>query len=229
MEVYALYSLPPAGPTSEIEEDPDDAATDTPTLEEVRKAATSLVPTLPWKEAIRVYAGVRATPSTHDFIIGPSEKEPYFLLAAGIESPGLVSAPSIAVELREEVGKILPLHKKEEAKDSIRPYVHPLALSKEERDALVKERPSYGKIVCSCEKVSLGEIEDLFRRSLPCLTVKAVKKRTRAGFGKCQGGFCQPQVLLLLAKHNHLDPMAVEYGNAESPILLGKAKKGGAK
>ena len=218
-----------AGPTSEIEEDPDDAATDTLTLEEVRKAATSLVPTLPWKEAIRVYAGVRATPSTHDFIIGPSEKEPHFLLAAGIESPGLVSAPSIAVELREEVGKILPLHKKEEAKDSIRPYVHPLTLSKEERDALVKERPSYGKIVCSCEKVSLGEIEDLFRRSLPCLTVKAVKKRTRAGFGKCQGGFCQPQVLLLLAKHNHLDPLAVEYGNAESPILLGKAKKGGAK
>ncbi len=215
-----------AGPSSEPEEDPEDASTDAPTLEEVRKAASSLVPSLPWKEAIRVYAGVRATPSTHDFIIGPSRKDPRFLLAAGIESPGLVSAPSIALELRDEVGKILPVVRKEEAKEGIRPYVHPLSLPPEERDRLLKERPAYGKIVCSCEKVSLGEIEDLFGRSLPCLTVKAVKKRTRAGFGKCQGGFCQPQVLLLLAKHGGIDPTEVAYGSPKSPVLLMKAKKG---
>lgn len=218
-----------AGPSSEFEDDPEDASTDAPTLDEVRKAALEMVPSLPWREQIRVYAGVRATPSTHDFIIGSDETEPRFVNAAGIESPGLVSAPSIALEVVEDIGKILPLRRKNEAKDSIRPYLKPLTMSIEKRSELIRERPAYGKIVCSCEKVSLGEIEDVMSRSLPCLTVKAVKKRTRAGFGKCQGGFCQPQVVLLLAKHLKTGIDGIAYGPTDSEILLSKARKGEGK
>ena len=80
-----------------------------------------------------------------------------------------------------------------------------MKMSVEERNALIKENPHYGQIICNCEKVSLGEIEDELSRSLPPHTIKALKKRTRAGFGKCQGGFCQPNVLLLLAKHFGID------------------------
>ena len=94
-----------------------------------------------------------------------------------------------------------------------------MKMSVEERNALIKENPHYGQIICNCEKVSLGEIEDELSRSLPPHTIKALKKRTRAGFGKCQGGFCQPNVLLLLAKHFGISPLDVLYDREGSTVL----------
>ena len=81
-------------------------------------------------------------------------------------------------------------------------------------------------MVCNCERVSLGEIEDALNRSLPCMTIKALKKRTRAGFGKCQGGFCQPNVIRLLSKHYGVTPMEILYDKADSEIVLSEATKG---
>jgi glycerol-3-phosphate dehydrogenase len=79
-------------------------------------------------------------------------------------------------------------------------------------------------MVCNCEQVSVGEIKDVLSRSLPCLTIKAVKKRTRAGFGKCQGGFCQPKVLMLLAEHYGISPLEILYDKEGSNILLKESK-----
>ena len=79
-------------------------------------------------------------------------------------------------------------------------------------------------MICNCEKISLGEIEDVLSRSLPCLTIKAVKKRTRAGFGKCQGGFCQSKVLFLLADKLNISPLEVNYDGEGSYILKEESK-----
>lgn len=213
------------GPSSEFVDDKDDMSTDAPTLADVKRQASLLVPNIPFYEQIRVFAGLRATPSTHDFIIEPSSSHPHFINVAGIESPGLASSPAIGKYVVEElIGKILPLEEKTNWKKAVRPYFHPNRMSAEERNALIQKNPDFGEIICNCEKVSLGEIEDILSRSVPCRTIKAVKKRTRAGFGKCQGGFCQPRVLLLLAKHFKISPLDVLYDKEGSNVLMQESK-----
>lgn len=213
------------GPSSEEVSSKEDFATDAMTLANVRAQATLMVPNIPFQHQIRVFAGLRATPSTHDFIIEPSKKYDSFINIAGIESPGLASAPAIAEYVAEELlGKLFELKKKENWNPRIKPYVKPMQLSQEERAKLIAENPDYGTIICNCEKVSLGEIKDVLSRSLPCNSIKAVKKRTRAGFGKCQGGFCQPRVLMIIAKHKGVSPTEICYDKLGSNILLEESK-----
>ena len=213
------------GPSSEWVDDKEDTSTDAETLANVRAQATNMVPNIPFKQQVRVFAGLRSTPSTHDFIIEESASTPGFINCAGIESPGLVSSPAIGEYVAEELVRAkLPLNEKKDYNPRVRKYVNVNRLSQQEKEALVNANPHYGEMVCNCEKVSLGEIEDVLSRSLPCLTVKAVKKRTRAGFGKCQGGFCQPKVLFLLAKKLGISPLEVLYDRAGSTILDKEAK-----
>jgi glycerol-3-phosphate dehydrogenase len=214
------------GPSSEVIDDKEDLATDTPTLASVRAQAQSLVPNIPFGEQIRVFSGLRATPSTHDFIIEASQKYPDFINVAGIESPGLVSSPAIGEYVAKDlVGAVLPLKEKAAYTKTIKKYVCPLSLHRDERNALIQANPDYGEMVCDCEKVTLGEIKDALSRSVPCLTVKALKKRTRVGFGKCQGGFCQPKVVRLLADYYHISPLEVLYDKSGSAIILDEIKK----
>ncbi len=213
------------GPSSEFVDDKDDLSTDAPTLKDVRSQASRMVPNIPFYEQIRVFSGLRATPSTHDFIIEPSKKYADFINVAGIESPGLASSPAIGEYVVEElVRKVLPLKEKKSFNPKIKPYIKVKPMGEEERAKFVREHPNYGEIICNCEQVSLGEIEDVLSRSLPCLTIKAVKKRTRAGFGKCQGGFCQPHVLMLLAQKRGVSPMEILYDKDGSNIILKESK-----
>ena len=208
------------GPSSEWVDDKDDYSTDSPTLAEVKRQATMMVPNIPFREQIRVFAGLRSTPSTHDFIIEPSKKYDTFVNVAGIESPGLASSPAIGKYVAEElVAPVLGLKKKASWNPCVKPRRKPMKMSVEQRNALIQENPHYGQIICNCEKVSLGEIEDELSSSVPPRTIKALKKRTRAGFGKCQGGFCQPNVLLLLAKHFGISPLDVLYDREGSNVL----------
>ena len=213
------------GPSSEWVEDKDDHSTDKETLNNVRAQATMMVPNIPFREQIRTFAGLRATPSTHDFIIEESEHTPGFINCAGIESPGLVSSPAIGRYVVEELVRAkLPLKEKKGFNPRVKKYVNVAKLPEEEKERLIKENPHYGEMICNCEKVSVGEIEDVLSRSLPTLTIKAIKKRTRAGFGKCQGGFCQPKVLFLLAKHLGVSPLEVLYDRNGSQILDKESK-----
>ncbi len=214
------------GPSSEFVNDKDDFSTDSLTLSNIKKEATSLVPNIPFNQQIRVFSGLRATPSTHDFIIESSKTYPNFINVAGIESPGLASSPAIGEYVAKEmVGSLLKLEEKADYKKTIRPYIKPKKLTLEERNALIKEHPEYGRVICDCEKVSVGEIEDILSRSIPVKTVKGIKKRTRAGFGKCQGGFCQPKVIQLLAKKWNVSPLEIIYDKEGSYILEEEVKK----
>lgn len=218
------------GPSSEPDNDPDDLSTDSFTLSKVKEMALRMVPSIPFYESIRVYSGMRATPSTHDFILGPQNGDPSFINAAGIESPGLASSPAIGKYVVDSfVVSYLKPQENPSYNPVVKPYVCPKKLAKKERNELIEKNPDYGKILCDCEEVSLGEMKDVLSRSLPCLTVKGMKKRTRAGFGKCQGGFCQAKVLALLAECQGVPLDKVNYGKPHSPILLGKAKKGASK
>ena len=93
------------------------------------------------------------------------------------------------------------------------------ALSLDEQNALIRKNPRFGQVVCNCEKITLGELDDLMSRSIPPRTVKAVKKRTRAGFGKCQGGFCQPAIVTYLSEYYRVDLTDVLYDKGGSNIL----------
>lgn len=213
------------GPSSEPVDDIEDVSTDSLTLGEIRRQATDLIPNIPFNQVIRVFSGIRPTTTRHDFIIEPSKVNERFINVAGIESPGLVSSPAIAEYVVDElVSKLVELEEKEDFNPCVRKYAKLNELSENERNKMIKENPEYGKIICSCEKVSLGEIKDLFSRSVPPHTVKAVKKRVRAGFGKCQGGFCSPYVTLLIAKHFGLSPTEVKWDKDGGEILLEEVK-----
>lgn len=214
-----------AGPSSEPVDDAEDVSTDSLTLANIKEQARSMVPNIPFGLQIRTYAGNRATPSTHDFIIEQSKTYRNFINVAGIESPGLVSSPAIGEYVVEELVK--PLLNPEENKSykkEIKKYLKPSKMSEEEKNHLIKKDPDYGQIVCNCELVTLGEIKDALNRSLPCNSIKALKKRTRAGFGPCQGGFCQPNIINILAKHFNVSPLEVCYDQEHSEIVLDEIK-----
>lgn len=213
------------GPTSEEVLDRDDVSTDQDTLNMVRTGATGMVPSIPFNQVIRVFSGMRATCTRHDFVIEHSKKYSDFINVGGIESPGLVSSPAIAKYVVESlIRPLIQLKEKDNFNPRVRRY-HRLynELLKDSNDFL-KDNHDYCDVICNCEKVTLGEIKDVLSRSCPPYSVKALKRRTRAGFGKCQGGFCQPRIVLLLAKHYGVSPLDIPLDNDGSEILIEKIK-----
>lgn len=214
------------GPSSELCEDKDDFSTDALTLDAVKKQVLDMVPNIPFNESIRVFSGNRATPSKHDFIIEHSKYDKRLINLVGIESPGLTSAPAIAdYVVFDMVSSLIPLNINPNAKDYIKKYISIKDLDVEQINELIKKDPDFGVTVCNCEKVTLGEIKQLFSRSIKPRSIKAVKKRTRAGFGKCQGGFCTPIVLKLLAKELKVSPLDIVYDKEDSNILDSEMKE----
>lgn len=211
------------GPSSEPVDDKDDVSTDALTLNNIKSQAMEMVKDIPFNQVIREFSGNRPTCSRHDFIIESSSTYKEFINVAGIESPGLVSSPAIAKYVVEELlAELLQLDKKEDYNPRVRRYITHYNVTDED----IKNNPEYGEIICSCEKVSLGEIKDVLSRSCPPRSIKGVKRRTRAGFGKCQGGFCQGKVLLLLARHYGVSPLDIPLDDEGSYILVNQIKEG---
>ena len=207
------------GPSSEPA-DADDVSTDSLTLASIKKAATLMVPSIPFNQTIRVFAGERATCTRHDFIIEYAKSDKHFINVAGIESPGFVSSPAIAEYVVEAlIRPLITLESNPKYNPRVKKYHRMFYLSEEEKLQAIKENPHYGEIVCNCEHISLGEIEDALSRSCPPVSIKGVKRRTRAGYGKCQGGFCQPRVLMLLSKHYGISPTKVPLAEDGSYII----------
>ena len=211
------------GPSSEFVDDKEDLSTDKLTLDSVRSSSTKLVRDIPFGYIIRQFSGLRATGSTHDFVI---EEVDGFVNLGGIESPGLARAPAIAKEAVRLVNTVLNLEKNENFNPFRRKVVRLSKMSAEERNELIRNNPAYGHIICRCEGISEGEVVDCIRRNAGARTIKGVKKRCRPGFGKCQGGFCEPLVLEILARELNLNPLNVRYDSSESYILQSETKEG---
>ena len=211
------------GPSSEFVDEKTDLSTDKLTLDNVKKNATKLVRDIPFNYIIRQFSGLRATGSTHDFVI---DEHDGFINLGGIESPGLASAPAIAKETVRLVNSVLNLEKNNDFNPFRRKVVRLKQMSVEERNELIRNDPSFGHIVCRCEGVSEGEVIDCIRRNAGARTIKGVKKRCRPGFGKCQGGFCEPLIMEILSRELNLDPLKVRYDSKESYILQSETKEG---
>lgn len=176
------------------------------------------------KDVIRSFAGVRAADFKEDFIIEKSEVTSGLIHVAGIQSPGLSAAPAIAkmVEniLLEEMKKEGMSYKRKKNYQPYRPKRRVFRkLSLEEQNKLIKENPDYGQIVCRCEFITKGEILDAIDSPVVPTSVDAIKRRTRAGMGRCQGGFCLPVVLQILAQAQQQDCTEIDFTAKDTNIL----------
>ena len=213
------------GPDAEPVEG-DDTSTTSAGLAFVRETALRSVPSVDFRTSIRNFAGVRASTGAKDFIIELSA--PHFLDLAGICSPGLSAAPAIgeyAVELLGQAG--LALERKEDFQAS-RKRIRFREMSPEEKAKLVAEHPAYGRVICRCETVTEGEILDALAGPIPPRSVDGVKRRAGAGLGRCQGGFCGPRVVELLAREQHRSPGDIPQERTGSWLLV-RETKGGAR
>jgi len=177
----------------------------------------------PMDGIINSYGGLRAHSDRDDFIIGEVLDAPGFINAAGIESPGLTAGPAIGSHLAQLAVKKLYAEKNEHYKpgrNALRPFRN---MTKEEQSEAIRKNPDYGKIVCRCELVTEAEVRDAIHRPLGARTINAVKMRTRAGMGRCQGGFCSSRVLQILCEELNLDPLEVTQSGGDSYVLLEKA------
>ncbi|MBR2577771.1 MAG: FAD-dependent oxidoreductase, partial [Erysipelotrichaceae bacterium] len=175
---------------------------------------------IPFNKVITSFCGLRARPKGDDFVI--EEAADAFFDAIGIESPGLSSAPAIDEYVAEMIVKKLGASKKD---DFIEKRAGLRKLNKkdyEERGKLIKENPLYGNIICRCEEISEGEIVDAIHSTIPATSLDAIKRRVRAGMGRCQGGFCSPKVMAILARELNIPFEDVCKNNAQSPMVYGK-------
>ncbi len=207
------------GPTS-IEQEDFNKDVRIPAFDEIKEKASAMCKNIPYQNTITSFAGVRAYSDRGDFIIEESKVKNLFN-ASGIESPGLTSAPAIGEYVAKFVAEKFNAREKNNFNPNRRPHDYFKSLSIEEKNALIKERPEYGKIICRCEEVTLGEIIDAMRQNPKAKTVDGIKLRTRAGMGRCQSGFCQPQVLETIMKEYSLDYGEVLKGGKNSNIIIG--------
>lgn len=209
------------GPSAIDVEDGTAVETTAQALGLVADAARKTWPGESLRSVITTFAGIRAHEANGDFVIGAVEGAPGAYETVGIESPGLTSAPAIAQMLVEQIARENSLSKKAEWKPAPRREKPFYAMTLEERVAVVQKDPSYGTLVCRCEEVTEAEIRAAIRRPVGARTIDAVKRRTRAGMGRCQGGFCSPRVLEILSEELGIDPTEVTKCGGDSRLLVG--------
>ena len=212
------------GPTAIDIEDRDGTNTTAAGLEELIAKAGISVYNLPIRQTITSFAGLRAHEDHHEFVIGEAEDAPGFVDCAGIESPGLTSAPAIGLTVAELLREKLGLREKEDFIATRKGLLDPKSLTWDAYQALIRENPAYGQIICRCEQVTEGEIIDAIRRSLGAKSLDGVKRRTRAGMGRCQAGFCSPRVMEILARELGVSQAEITKCGGASRLIVGVNK-----
>ena len=212
------------GPTSIDIEDKEDTSTTSAGFEKIITQAKENVPSIPYHKTITSFCGLRAVGSTGDFIINAPKKG--FINVAAIESPGLTSAPAIAEYvaelLKEEGAEFLP----NKDYNPIRKPQHAFKDANiEEKNELIKRDKSFGKVVCRCETITEGEILQAIRINPGARDLDGIKRRTRAQMGRCQGGFCGPQIVEILARELGIPCEQVTKSGEGSYINFGKTKE----
>lgn len=211
------------GPTSSEVIDREDESTTKDGMKYIKEQLKSLSNQIPYDMIIRNFAGVRASSTYDDFYIHESKTNKGFYHVAGIDSPGLTAAPAIAKYLVEEVIRInLPRKIDFDPVYKPAPLFH--TLSEEEKHIEIKKYPKHGHLVCKCEKVTEQDIIHAIHSPVGNDTIKGIKKRARAGAGLCQGGYCESEVLKIIARETHVKPDEVNYYAKNTPILVKETK-----
>lgn len=213
------------GPSAENIADKEDLKTTESGLDFVWQGAAKSVPNLPRRSIITEFTGLRAVGSSGDFIIQQSPNQPRMVHVAAIESPGLASSPAIASYVEDILRQMGMLtYRKEDYRPYHRGIPHLPSMTEAERRSYISANPAYGKIVCRCEEISEGEILDAIHRNPGARDVDGVKRRTRSGMGRCQGGFCLPFVTEILSRELGIPMERVTKNGVGSEILCGKTK-----
>lgn len=212
------------GPTAIDIEDKEGTNTTREGLDQVLQKAGENVKNIPMRSVITSFAGLRAHEEKDDFIIGEVEGAEGFIDCAGIESPGLSSCPAIGVMAAELVKEILKPEENPDFVGTRKGILRPDTLTKEERNQLIRENPAYGNIICRCEMITEGEIIDAITRPLGAKSLDGVKRRTRAGMGRCQSGFCSPRVMEILSRECGMDMREITKSGGRSVIAVGVNK-----
>ncbi|MEE3492803.1 NAD(P)/FAD-dependent oxidoreductase [Ruminococcus sp.] len=214
------------GPTAVDMDDKECTATFADGIDSVIEKSALSVKALPTRQVITSFAGLRAHEDGGDFILGEPDDAPGFFDCAGIESPGLTASPAIGVYIAELIRKKYSLSEKEDFIAQRKDILNPSTLSLEERNELIRREPAYGNIICRCESVTEGEILDAIRRPVGARSLDGVKRRTRAGMGRCQAGFCSPKVMEILRRELNIDLTEVTKSGGASKIVFARTKDG---
>ena len=208
------------GPTATAVATPDSKQTTPAGLTQIKALAAKSVPKVDFRQVITSFSGVRASEKGGDFIIEWAKQSENALHVAAIDSPGLTCCVSIAryvIDLLKT--RNIPLVPKVNwcgQRADVHAFAH---MSDEEKDAFIKDNPTYGKIVCRCELISEGEVLDAIRRNPGARDMDGIKRRTRSGMGRCQGGFCGPYVMQLLAQELGISLEKVTKNGAGSQMV----------
>ena len=213
------------GPTATDIDDKEGVNTTADGLDYLGKTAALSVKELPLRQVITSFAGLRAHETQNDFIIGELADAPGFFNAAGIESPGLSSAPAIGEMVAGMIAGKYALEKNPDFCATRKGILRPETLSLEERNALIQKQPAYGNIICRCEMITEGEIIDAIHRSLGARSLDAVKRRTRAGMGRCQAGFCSPRTMEILEREVPMSMFEITKNGGKSKFVVGRNKE----
>lgn len=216
------------GPDAVETYEKENTATNRESIEQVFKKQKITMPKLSKRDIITYFTGVRAPTFEEDFIIEKGRKTKNIIHCAGIQSPGLTTAPAVALDIEKmAVEELLKYKKITENKgyNPIRKGVPVLKdMTDEKRAEMIKQNPDYGVIVCRCEEISKGEILDALKSPICVPTVDGIKKRLRPGMGRCQGGFCSPLVTKIIADFSGVPISAVRKSSEYSPITFVKTK-----
>ena len=216
-----------AGPTAIDIDDKEATATTQAGLDAVLAGAGAHVKNLPiQRKVIRVFAGLRAHEDHHEFVLGEVKDCPDFFDAAGIESPGLSSSPAIGQYMAGLISDKYGFAKNDHFDPISKGVLNPQKLSLEERNELIKKNPAYGNIVCRCESISEGEIIDAINRPLGARSLDGIKRRTRAGMGRCQAGFCTPRQMDILHRELGIPYEKITKMGGDSYIVRERSKGG---
>lgn len=213
------------GPTAIDIEDKEGTNTTKEGLDDLIAKAGATVKDLPIRQVITSFAGLRAHEEGHEFIIGEAEDAKQFIDVAGIESPGLSSAPAIGIMVADMLRDKMGLEKKADFVATRKGLLNPASLSMEERNELIKKNPAYGTIICRCESVTEGEIIDAIHRPVGARSLDGIKRRTRAGMGRCQAGFCSPRTMEILERELNMNMEEITKSGGDSKIVLGRTKE----
>ncbi|WP_124065770.1 NAD(P)/FAD-dependent oxidoreductase [Clostridium sp. E02] len=210
------------GPTATDRDWKEDTATTAEELSQITDKAKRGVKNIPFKKTITSFSGLRAHEDHDEFIVGEVVDAKGFFDAAGMESPGLSSAPAVGVWLAEKIAERTGARRKEQVIETRKGPIDPRNLSFKEREELIKKDPRYGTIVCRCEGISEGEIVDAVTRTLGAVSLDGVKRRVRAGMGRCQAGFCGPKTMEILARETGKKMEDITKNRPGSYLLTGK-------
>lgn len=207
----------------------EDFTTSAPNIAFVFEKQKNTDPELHPRDAITYFSGIRAATYEEDFVIRTGKWTKNIIHAAGIQSPGLTAAPAIAVDVSKMAAELLSKTRSVQKNPAFQPnhksIVRVNDLDDAARDALIRENPDYGEIICRCEQISRGEVLDALHRSIPCDTLDGVRRRVRPGGGRCQGAFCGPLVLQMIAQQSEKPLEQVGKSDPGGEVLFGSIKE----